>query len=471
MPDSRTLLRAGGRGLAVLGAVVLTAGALGAAAIVPWPEHRAEPLSRSIQPAESRQQRVCPGPVLELGNDAESVIALGDAEPTTATEPEGVAIDRTPLIPPGAEEGSAGESPLVLSAAPGTVDAGMLAGAQSQQLDTETVAGFVAAGCAEPVAEAWLVGGSTELGRTTLLLLANPGAVAATVDVRVSSETGPVDAPAGLGLVVQPGTQRVVSLAGLAPGSASLVVHVTSSGATIAPSLEQTSIDGLAPSGVELIGTAAAPATAQVIPGVVVPQGGGLAVDEDHAEGDAHPALRLLAPGAESVETTVSVQPESGAEGQVFEVVLQPGMVSDVPLGELVAGEYTVRIDAAAPVVAAARATTAVAGEPASELAWYAAALPLLDQTLVAVPDGPSPKLHLVNPGDADATVDLGAGRTVTVAAGGAASVAVRSGDGLLLDGAKGLHASVVFSGERRLAAFAVQPPGPLEAPIVVYPR
>ncbi|MGX5695882.1 DUF5719 family protein [Agromyces soli] len=471
MPDSRTLLRAGGRGLAVLGAVVLTAGALGAAAFVPWPEHRAEPLSRSIQPAESRQQRVCPGPVLELGDDAESVRSLGPAELIAVTQPEGVATDRTPLAPADDAGGSGDESPVLLSTAPGAVDAGMLAGAQSQQLDTETVAGFVAAGCVEPVAEAWLVGGSTELGRTTLLLLANPGEVAASVDVRVSTETGAVDAPAGLGVLVEPGTQRVVSLAGLAPGSASLVVHVTSSGATIAASLEQTSIDGLAPSGVELIGTAAAPAESQVIPGVVVPQAGGLAVDEDHPDGDAHPAVRLLAPGTDSVEATVSVLPESGAEGQVFDVVLQPGMVSDIPLGELAAGEYTVRVDAEGPVVAAARATTAAAGEAAVDLAWFPSSLPLLDQALVAVPDGDAPELHLANPGAEDATVELGSGDTVVVPAGGAASVAVRSGDGVLLDGAKGVHASVVFSSERRLAAFAVQPPGPLEAPIVVYPR
>ena len=146
-----------------------------------------------------------------------------------------------------------------------------------------------------------------------------------------------------------------------------------------------------------------------------------------------------------------------------FELAEPRPQARGVELGD---GERT---DAALRATRPAR--EAVAGEPASELAWYPAAPPLLDQTLVAVPDGPSPKLHLVNPGDADATVDLGAGRTVTVAAGGAASVAVRAGDGLLLDGAKGLHASVVFSGERRLAAFAVQPPGPLEAPIVVYPR
>lgn len=474
MPASRTILRVGGRSLAVLVAGALTATALGAAAVVPWPEHRVEPLAEAIQPAESRQLRVCPGPALELGDDAASVSALGEARLVTATEPEGVAVDRVVLAPVDAEEPDAEEGPTAIATAPGAVDAGMLAGAQSQRVDTETVAGFAAASCTEAVTEAWFAAGSTEVGRSTLLLLANPGEVTATVDVRVSTETGTIDAPAGLGVLVEPGTQRVVSLAGLAPGAASPVVHVTSTGA-IAASLEQTSIDGLAPSGIDMVGTTAAPATSQLIPGVVVPQAGGLAVEEDHADGDAHPIVRLLAPGNDAVDVTVSVLPESGAEGTVFDATLQPGQVSDVPLGELAAGSYTVRVEGDGPVVVGARATTSVAGEPVpADLAWYAAALPLLDEALVSVPAGPSPKLHLANPGGEDAEVDVVGAEGdpfVVVPAGGSVSIGLTAGGRVALSGAAGVHAAVTFSGERQLAGIAVQPPGPLEAPIVVAPR
>lgn len=474
MPASRTILRIGGRGLAVLAAGALGAAALGAAAVVPWPAHRVEPLAESIQPAESRQLRVCPGSALELADDAESVSLLGQASIATVAQPEDVAVEEVPLTPVDAEAPDAGGGPIAIATAPGAVDAGMLAGGQSQRVDAETVAGFAAAACTEPVAEAWFAAGSTEVGRTTLLLLANPGEVTASVDVRVSTETGAVEAPAGLGLLVEPGTQRVVSIAGLAPGAASPVVHVTSSGA-IAASLEQTSIDGLAPSGLDLVGATAAPATSQVIPGVVVPQAGGLAVEEDHADGDAHPIVRLLAPGAEAVDVTVSVLPESGAEGAVFDATLQPGQVSDVPLGELAAGSYTVRVEGDGPVVAGARATTAVAGEPApADLAWFSAALPLLEETLVSVPAGPAAKLHLANPGGADIEVRLAGtpnASFLVVPAGGSVSVAVDAEERLLLSGAAGAHAAVTFAGARQLAGFAVQPPGPLEAPIVVAPR
>jgi len=474
MPDSRTLLRAGGRGVAVLGAAVLTVAAFGAAAIVPWPEHRAEPLARSIQPAESRTLRVCPGPMLELGDDAESVSTLGSARIVTATQPADAGAERVVLAPP---RGTEDDVAVSLVTDPGAVDAGMLAGAQSQRLTTETAAGFLAAGCAEPLADAWLAGGSTELGRSTMLLLANPGEVAATVDVRVHSETGPVEAPSGLGLIVQPGGQRVISIAGLAPGAAAPVVHVTSTGGTVAATLEQTSIDVLTPTGAELIGTTAPPAKRQTITGVVVPQAGGIAVDEDHAEGDAHPSLRLLAPGTDAVEAAVSVVPEAGGEGSVFDVVLQPGQVSDIPLGELAAGEYTVRIDADGEFVAAARtATTAGGDEPPSDFAWFPASLPLLEETLIAVPRGPGAKLHFANTGDADVeasvTTDDDGERRVTVPAGGAVSVPMPGGGGsaFVADGA-GLFASLSFAGDRQLAGVAVQPPGPLDSPIVVYPR
>jgi len=473
MADSRKLLRAGGRGVAVLTAAALTVVAFGAAAVVPWPEHRAEPVARSIEPAESRTLRVCPGPMLELGADAESVSALGSAGLTIATQPEDAGAERVPLAPPrGTEEDVA----VALVTQPGSVGAGMLAGAQSQQLTTETAAGFLAASCAEPVAEAWLAGGSTELGRSTLLLLANPGEVTATVDVRVHSETGAVDAPAGLGLVVQPGAQRVVSIAGLAPGAASPVVHVTSTGGTVAATLEQTAIDVLTPTGADLIGTTAPPAKRQTITGVVVPQSGGIAVDEDHPEGDAHPSLRLLAPGDDPVEAAVSVVPESGGEGAVFDVVLQPGQVSDIPLGALAAGEYTVRLDADGEFVAAARTATVKSGEELpSDFAWFPASLPLLPETLISVPRGPGAKLHFANLGDADveATVTTDGGeQLVSVPAGGAASVPMTGNGGrAFVTADAGLFASVSFAGDRQLAGFAVQPPGPLDSPIVVYPR
>ena len=480
--DRRRMLRLGARGLAFLGAAVLAAGALAAAAFVPWPEHRAEAPSVLVQPAESRQQRVCPGPLLTLGEDpaaATTATSVGSADIVTATEPADAVLEETPLAAPGNPSAVDDGTPVAIAAEPGGIDAGMLAGAQSQGVSTETLSGFAAAACGEAVAEAWLVAGATNLGRSGLVLLSNPTAVAATVDVRVIGETGAVEAPSALGIIVPPASQRVLSLAGLAPNISSPVVHVASTGGVIAASLEQSVIIGLAPAGIELTSATASPATTQVIAGLVVPQDGGVAASEDHADGDDHPAVRLFAPGEDPVDVSIGVVPESGSGGNTIEATLEPGRVIDVPLGVLDAGAYTVRIEADAPVVAAARATVGGAegqtdAAAPSDLAWTVATVPLLDDAVVAVPDGPSPTLHLVNPGGSTAEVTVtvgGAERTVSVPAAGATSVPLDAGASVVLGGTSGLHATVSFAGDDELASFGVQPPGPLDSPITVYPR
>jgi hypothetical protein len=481
MPVERSrIIRTGVRvGIALLVGVVAV-GVVGAAAVVSWPEHRVEPGSVVVAPDEAVQQRVCPGPLLSIGDDAEAATAVesfGSTSVVTAAVPDDAEIGNDPLAAPENPLADEDGSPVVLEAQPGAVDAGMLAGAQSQTAQTDVLGGFTAASCTEASSESWLVAGATLVGRSSLVLLANPTDVPATVDVRVTGESGPVDARSAVGITVAPRTQRVLSLAGLAPNLASPVVHVTSTGGAIAAALEQSVIAGLAPAGIELTGPTAPPATAQVIPGLVIGGAGGVAADEDHAEGDAFPAVRLHAPGDDPVRATVSVAGTGGGDGDSFDVELQPGVVSDIPLGDLAAGTYTVRVDADGPVVAAARATIGTAGSETdaaapADLAWFVAAQPLLETAVAAVASGPSATLQLAaGDDDAEATVTVdGRSTDVSVPALGAVSVPIR-GRSVVLEGVEGVSAAVTYSSASALAAFAVQPPGPLDSPIRVYPR
>ncbi|KRE26059.1 hypothetical protein ASG80_04405 [Agromyces sp. Soil535] len=480
--SSKQAIRIGARSLGFVAAAAIAVGSVAVAALVPWTEYRAEAPSVVVQPAESRQQRVCPGPLLALGEDAAAATtapSVGSADIVTAAEPPDAALEEIPLAAPGNPRAGEDGTPVAIAAEPGGVDAGMLAGAQSQGVSTETLAGFAAAACGEAVAEAWLVAGATSLGRSGLVLLSNPTAVAATVDVRVIGEAGAVEAPSALGIIVPPGSQRVLSLAGLAPNLLSPIVHVTSTGGVIAASLEQSVVVGLAPAGIELTGATAPPATSQVIPGLVVPEAGGVEATEDHVDGDDFPAVRLFAPGDDPVDVSIGVVPGAAGGGGTIEATLEPGRVQDVPLGFLEAGVYTIRIEADAPVVAAARATVGGtegqtdAAAP-SDLAWTVATAPLLDAAVVAVPPGPSPTLQLVNPGGAAAAVTVtedGTERTVSVPAGGAASLPLGGASSVVLRGTSGLHATVSFAGSDELASFGVQPPGPLDSPIRVYPH
>lgn len=474
----RELLVGLGRGAAVLAAVAAAAGLLIAAAVVPLPGVEAEPPSTVVQPAESRQLRVCPGPLLALAEDAAEATAatsFGAAPIAIAADPADAIVEQAPVEAPDNPGAAADGGPVAIAAEPGAVDAGLLAGAQSQAADTTSVRGFAASACAEPSSESWLVAGATDVGRSGLVLLANPGPVASTVDVRVLGESGPVEAPGALGVVVPPGTQRVISLAGLAPNVRSTVVHVTSTGGPVAAALQHSVVLGLEPAGVELSTSAAPPATALAIPGFVVADRRGVAPQEDHAEGDDHPAVRLLATELDTV-AVVEVRDGDGATVSRIDAELVAGRAVDVPVGVVDPGAYTVLVTADAPVVAAARATVLGDGDDpiVADLSWSAATAPLLDRATVAVPPGPDPVLHLANPGDAEvvATVSVdGAEREVTVPPGGAASVDLAPDARVVLDGVEGLHGSVSYRGDAELSSMPVAPPGPLDAPVRVYPQ
>lgn len=477
--NRKAVLRGAGRTAAALGVGVAAAAALLAGVLLPRPTLAVEPPSALVQPAESRQLRVCPGPLLELAGDASdatSASSFGAAAVAISADPADAVVDQSPVEAPENAAASADGGPIAISAEPGTVEGGMLAGAQAQRASTESVSGLAAAACAEPAAESWLVAGATDVGRSGLLLLANPGLVASTVDLRVHGETGPVDAPGALGIVVPPGTQRVVSLAGLAPNVRSTVVHVTSAGAPIAASLQHTVVIGLDAAGVELSTPSALPAERQVIPGYTVVDGRGVDPQEDHAEGDDHPAIRLYAPGGGEVAATVRIVGEDGAEAGVVDVTLVDGQVSDVPLGVLDAGWYTLEVDADAPVVAAARSTVLRPGDDAiqADLAWHPATGPLLERAAVAVPDAPSPVLHLANPGEEAITTTVVIGtaeQQVSVEGGAAASVDLRPGERVVIEAAQGLHGGITFGEAEAIAAMPLVPPGPLDAPVRVYPQ
>lgn len=477
--NRKALLRGTGRTAVAVAVAAAAAGAVVAGMLVTLPSQAVEPPSALVQPAESRQLRVCPGPLLELAGDsadATSTSSVGTAAVAIAADPADAVVDQSPVEAPDNTAADVDGGPVAISAEPGTVAGGMLAGAQAQRASAESLSGLAAAACAEPAAESWLVAGATDVGRSGLVLLANPGQVASTVDVRVIGETGAVEAPGALGIVVAPGTQRVVSLAGLAPNVRSTVVHVTSAGSPIAASLQHSVVIGLDAAGVELSTPTALPAERQVIPGFTVVDARGVDPQEDHAEGDEHPAVRLYAPGGGEVAAVVRVLDAAGSEVGLVDVSLVDGQVSDVPLGTLAAGRYTVVVEADAPVVAAARSTVQRAGNAPvmADLAWHAATGPLLERAAVAVPQAPSPVLHLANPGAEPVTATVIAGaseRELTLEGGTASSLEVQPGERVVLEDVQGLHASLTFGEPEAIAAMPVTPPGPLDAPVRVYPQ
>ncbi|GLI26073.1 hypothetical protein ARHIZOSPH14_03150 [Agromyces rhizosphaerae] len=472
MTSARTIALVGARIAAGVLALGVGAATIGVAAFAPVPEIVADPPSVRVVPADSREVRACAGPVVALAEDAAAATtatALGSPDVVAGPVPADAAVDVADAVAPDVP----GAAIAWFSTEPGEVEPGMLAAASSQETTSERVAGFAASACVEPAAEAWLVGGAVSVGRTSVVSLVNVGDVAATVRLDVHSELGLLET-AATNLVVAPGTQRLVALAGIAPDARSPVVHVVSTGGRIAATLQQSIVRGLDPDGVEIVGPGELPATELVIAGVA--RGVETEADPDHAaEDDVATIVRLLAPGDDDAEAVVAFHDADGGTLAQAGVTLRAGLVADVPVPAVGAARVDVRVSSDVPVVAAARST---AGDPdgdgGSDFAWYPAAPALDEATAVAIAPGPSPRLVLASDGDAAEvrlTDGAGAERTVSVPAGGSASVAVSAGDVLRLDDARGVHASVTYEDSSAAAAYAVLPPGALDAPLRVYPR
>ncbi len=343
------------------------------------------------------------------------------------------------------------------------------------------------------------MGGSTAVGRTTLLTLANPSPVDATVALTILSTSGPVSAPGMSGIVVRAGAQRVIPLAGFAPNVESPVVHVVSRGGQVVAALQQSIVRGLDAGGVDLIGNGVDPATHLVIPGVRVFDAIGVnkalaLVDWN----DVVAAVRVAVPGSKAAKVQVNLVPEDAKlTGRSFEMDVSSGQVSELGLDSAAGtdtgavaipdGMYSVVIDANQPVVAGVRVSTAVdpaaggaaAGSdtaaPPSDFAWFAPSPVLSGDTAVAIATGPSPMLSVMNPTKAAVTLTLdaqagGTALSLSVPAGGSASIAVAPDTVYLLKNARGMLAAVSYAGDARLGHYAVASAGPVSGPIVIRP-
>lgn len=461
---------AGSVGIAVAVAAIV------GAALLPLPSLQRVPAAVSVTPEPAEKQLVCPGAVLQLGDsggqNASVASPLGKPLLSLAASSGTYATDS--LRQASAEAGADGYPTLVT--APASSDAS-IAGAQYQAVNRDDYRGLAAAACAQPSSDVWLVGGSTAVGRTTLLTLANPGTVESTVSLELFSGDGLVEAPGLTGIIVPAQGQRVISLAGFSPGLAALAVHVTSRGGPVTANLQESIVRGIEPGGVDIVGATAAPNTTNVIPGVLILQAEAVTGRLGEAGfDDLNSVLRVYVPGDVAAQASVRVIPEGEAlTGASFDLVLDPGVVTDVPIEGLVDGSYSVVVQTTVPVVTAMRVSTVAVASTgstpagAADLAWFAAASSLSDSVFASVASGAGASLHVVNPGDSAATITIGS-TSVTIDGGASVTVPVTEGERMSISGAAGLYASVSFGAPGKLASYPLSSVANSEVPVTVYP-
>ncbi len=479
------------RGLVGVAAALAVIAAVG---LVAPPPVGVAPLSTTVEPQPADLLAACPGALQRLGDDtgANAGQASAVGVPDVVVASSGGAVERTPLAGGDGASGSAPQAPLALRMPP-SADA-VLGGAQTQSLAGQAgLRGLAAIACAEPVSSAWLVGGTTTVGRTTLLLLANPTAVAADVTVRMWGESGAIAAPGMSGITVPPGGQRTIPLAGYAPDLASPIVHVESRGGQVVAALQTSVVRVLDPGGVDLVSAGAAPARETVVPGVRIFDAEGVASSlgiEGHDDLEA--IARIGNPGDGEAHVEVSVASADGGAGTSFMVEVPAGQVSDVALAAALElgsepfpdGSYTVSFRSDQPIVAGVRVSTIPVptedGEGGlvpgpADLAWFASAPKLRGTVAVPVVDGPEPVLVVANPDDAARTVTLtppggGPQLTATVPARASVAIPLAGGAGYLLGDADGLRAGLGFAGPGELAGYPLVAPRAADSALVVRP-
>ncbi|QCR43876.1 hypothetical protein C1N91_10360 [Curtobacterium sp. SGAir0471] len=454
------------RGTATAVAVVVAAGAVTAAHAIGTESAPVRPAGRLVTPVPADAERVCAGSALRLsddsGNDATTASTVGSSQVATGTT--GSTVDRSTLEP----STTGGSDPQLLTAPAGDRTP-QVAGSTSQSVSSGDLVGFGAASCDDPGQSTWLVGGSTETGRTSLVTLSNPTDVNATVDLDVYDASGTVQAPGTTGIVVAPNTQKVVPLSGFVSDQGSTVVHVTSSGGQIVAHMQESIVRTLTPGGYDVVSGGAAPSRTQVIPAVVL-RGAEEAQRGDDTE-DAAPVLRLFVPGDRAARVTVGITTADGG-GSTVNATAEPGVVTDVALDDFPDGRYSFTVTSTEPLVAGAR-TTKPTDDGRTDLGWFASAEPLGDRVVTAVAPGGGARMNLVNPTRSDATVTITSGdreQEVDVASGSTATVQVPVSTQLVLTGAEGLVAGVSYDADDGIGGFPVRPATEVSTPLRVYP-
>lgn len=471
-------------GLVAIGAIgVLIAGS----ALIPMPVVGSGLGSKVVTPVATDRLRVCPGPIVRLGEvsgeDANVAITVGS--PELIRDSTIGKVEEESLRPAGNASNIPAKLLRLKPQASGEI--GLVSGSQSQLASEPDLVGFAAASCVKQSSDTWLVGGATTTGRTSLLLLTNPSSVDSEVSVEVYSERGLEDVSSGNQILVPAGSQEVLSIAGLASGLASPVVHVSSEGGRVTAQLQESIVRTLTPGGVDVFTGSVAPSTSLVIPGVVI-------ADPEAVESmsgvpdfeDLAGILRILIPESSAgqadstVKMVVSAIPEtedSTPSSATFSI--EAGKVTDLPLATFAPGSYTFKVKTDLPAVAAVRTSTVTLEDSAADgsaadgtddqppvaaaldFAWFAAAPELTEDTLISVAPGPGAMLHLANTGSDSAVVTIdareGAGNTLTIPAGAAIAVPVTDGMSYALAGYSKLRASVSYQGNGALAGFVIQ--------------
>ncbi len=262
------------------GVVLLALAVIGAVAQLDHPSAAAIPAATAArQAAVTSAVRACP-PALGGGTGTVALIAgptgsggSGQTE-LTSLPPAGVQLRAVAAI---SATGPAGLSLLTVPAASSATRKGTAeptawsvtaSGTMAQAMEAEVAqsSGLASLRCGEPGSDFWFVGPGQQNGAAQIQVdLINVDSLAASVDIRMITEAGPVQAGDETGITVPPHQTVTESLSSTAGNSSVVAIEVHTSSGRVAADVSEGSSHG---STTNWLPSAAAPATQLVIPGV-----------------------------------------------------------------------------------------------------------------------------------------------------------------------------------------------------------
>jgi len=416
---------------------------------------------------------VCPGSVFATGGASGTNVSAFQRIGTAVADyssnlPAGVSLKTLALTGPAASRGNATDTSnrvgnlasvnavaiTVADSAGSAVQSSALLTAQSYQVsNTRGVLGAIGANCQTPSAESWLVGASSAVGREALLVLANPTATDATVNLQIFGEQGQIEGAGLSGISVSANRTVVLPLAAFAPVQGSLAVHVTSAGAPLATWIQERTVRGTLAAGADLVSPSVPANHNLVIPGLFKrgTKDATTLISGNADYADLTPAAQVFVPGAKDATVTVQVigtDPKS--TGTVAQQQITAGSTANIPLTGLKDGNYAVFVVADQPVMAAVRLSrTNLANTPNTDFAWLSAVAPNVGPLVITSAKSAISKLSIANPGHTPVVASVtnltdGGITRITVPQLGSAVVTVKPGTVVSVAAAKPLASTLI---------------------------
>ncbi len=225
--------------------------------------------------------------------------------------------------------------------------------------------GLSSAACLGSRSQWWFVGGGSEIGRGTALLVSNPSEEAARFDISLNAGDGVIPVLAGKGIDVGPGASVRLRLDALAPGEPLVAIQVQATIGRVAATVRDVAVPrGDRARGVDFIPPAVEPGTRLVVAGI--------------PGGDGSRELVLVNPGTEfaTVEPVLLTEEGSQTLPELQSIAVPAGAVIKVDLARSLAGRAgSLAMTSDVPVTGGARAEW---GGRLRDVVWLSA-VPLIE--------------------------------------------------------------------------------------------